>query len=101
MSENYEAKAAMILDGSADLLDDGKVVLVGAKRFNEDFWGAYSKQIAKPISELHHTGLTLKGQCPECKFAMSTPDWNVGKSLFCTNCGQKVIFLEVRQHGEE
>ena len=40
--DGYEEKAQLILKGGAGLLDDGKVVMLSAKRFNEDFWDAYS-----------------------------------------------------------
>jgi len=97
MSDNYEAKARLILDGKADLLDDGKIVMIAAKRFNEDFWTAYSKQIAKPVKEpekLRHVSLSLlkiAGFCPECKdFVCGFR----GTMSYCTHCGQKIMFTE-------
>jgi len=98
MSDNYDAKAGLILDGKADMLDDGKIVMIAAKRFNEDFWTAYSKQIAKPVKRPNFNGVTVKGECPVCGNLLFAMPNTVS---YCRSCGQKVMFSKTEEEYDD
>lgn len=98
MSENYDVKATMILNGSAGLLDDGKIVMIEAKRFNEDFWTSYSKQIAKPVKGSNFNGVTVKGECPVCGNLLFAMPNTVS---YCRSCGQKVMFFKTEEEYDD
>lgn len=99
--DGYEEKAQLILNGGAELLDDGKVVMLSAKRFNEDFWDAYSKQIPRKAEVVYPNNIKELGMvnkyvpkiiCPTCKNEMFDYVQKGENIRYCDACGQKIIF---------
>lgn len=85
---DYNEKAEMILNGTAVTLDDGKIVMLAAKHFNEYYTPAITKQVPREVSyfpifnEKYFT-------CPGCG------TYGKVRSIrprYCSYCGQRLIF---------
>ena len=87
---DYNEKAEMILSGTAVTLDDGKIVMLAAKHFNEFYTPAIAKQIPSPVNYMKIFN-TKYFMCKTCgTYGLLH---NVLPS-YCSYCGQKLVFEE-------
>lgn len=87
---DYNEKAEMILNKSAVMLDDGNVVMISAKHFNEYYTPAISKQIPSPVNytELFKTKYFVCQSCGTYSLLHTV------LPKYCSYCGQRLIFKE-------
>ena len=87
--EDYNKKAEMILSGGSVLLDDGKIVMMKTKLFNDVYNDLYSKSIAKEAMIVEgNPGYCI---CPGCKTYYSNKSKLKGYGFYCSLCGQYQI----------
>ena len=87
---DYNEKAEMILSGTAVTLDDGKIVMLSAKHFNEFYTPAIAKQLPKQVS---YTKIFNEKyySCPTCNMYGKL---HYIRPLYCSFCGQRLAFEE-------
>lgn len=87
---DYNEKAEMILSGAAVTLDDGKVIMIAAKYFNEFYAPAVAKQIPTLV-KYKEIFKTKYYECPSCgTYALL----HSIRPSYCDYCGQRLIFEE-------
>lgn len=87
--EDYNKKAEMILSGGSVLLDDGKIVMMKTKLFNDVYNDLYSKSIAKEAPSV--PGNEGYSMCPRCKTYYNNRSKLRGYGFYCSFCGQYQI----------
>lgn len=85
---DYNEKAKMILNGTAVTLDDGNIVMLSAKHFNEYYTPAITKQIPSMVkyTEIFKTKYFI---CKTCGAYSLLHDI---RPNYCSYCGQRLIF---------
>lgn len=87
---DYNEKAEMILSGTASILDDGKIVMVSAKRFNEFYDPAFFKQIPRPVKYI----TIFNEKYYNCQTCGTFGRLHYVRPLYCSFCGQRLLFEE-------
>lgn len=87
---DYNEKAEMILSGTAVTLDDGKVIMIAAKHFNEFYTPAVAKQIPKQVKYID----LFNAKYYSCQTCGTYGLLHYIRPLYCSNCGQRLIFEE-------
>lgn len=87
---DYNEKAEMILNGTAVTLDDGKIIMIAAKHFNEIYIPAICKQIPSPVKYID----LFNDRYYSCQTCGTYGRLHSIRPLYCSNCGQRLIFEE-------
>ena len=87
---DYNEKAEMIINGTAVTLDDGKIVMLSAKHFNEFYTPAIAKQIPSPVK---YTTI-FNEKYYNCQTCGTFGRLHYVRPLYCSFCGQTLLFEE-------